>query len=99
VAAAGGRREDDDRGVQALQLAAQVLGEIRKKKSEGQRPLKTAVARVVIRAAEDRLALLPDVERDLRASGLIQQIDTLVSEALQVDVELAPPEGAPVRGD
>ena len=97
VATGGAAGGADDRGAQALQLAAQVLGEIRKKKSEGQRPLKTAVSRIVVRAPEDRLALLPDIEQDLRASGLIQQIDTLVSEALQVDVELAPAEGAPVR--
>jgi hypothetical protein len=38
------------------------------------------------------LALLADVERDLRAAGLIQQIDTIVAEALQVDVDLAPTE-------
>ena len=94
--AAGG---PDERGALALQMAAQVLGEIRKKKSEEQRPLKTPAARVVIRAPEDRLALLPDIEQDLRASGLIHQIDTLVSEGLQVDVELAPPEGPPRRGD
>jgi valyl-tRNA synthetase len=87
----------DDRGVLALQMAAQVLGDIRKKKSEGQRQLKTPVARVVIRAPEHKLELLPDIEQDLRASGQIQQIDMLVSEALQVDVELAPPEGAPGR--
>ena len=96
LAAAGGA---DERGAQALQVAAQVLGEIRKKKSEGQRPLKTAVTRIVIRAPEDRLALLPDIEQDLRAAGLIQQIDTIVSEALQVDVDLAPPEGPPARGE
>ena len=96
LAAAGGA---DERGAQALQVAAQVLGEIRKKKSEGQRPLKTAVTRIVIRAPEDRLALLPDIEQDLRAAGLIQQIETIVSEALQVDVDLAPPEGPPARGE
>jgi valyl-tRNA synthetase len=92
--AAGGA---DDRGFQVLQMAAQILGEVRKKKSEGNRSPKTPVARVVIRAPEDRLALLPDVEEDLRAAGLIQQVDTLVSEGLQVDVDLAPPEGAPQR--
>ena len=87
----------DDRGVLALQMAAQILGDIRKKKSEGQRQLKTPVARVVIRAPDNKLELLPDIEQDLRASGQIQQIDTLVSEVLQVDVELAPPEGVPGR--
>ena len=86
-----------DRGVLALQLAGDILGEIRKKKSEEQRPLKTAVARIVIRAPERKLDLLPDIEQDLRAAGQIQQIDTLVSEALQVDVELAAPEGVPGR--
>jgi valyl-tRNA synthetase len=96
LGAAGGA---DERGAQALQMAAQVLGEIRKKKSEGQRPQKTAVARVVIRAPADKLVLLPDIEQDLRASASIQQIDTLASEALQVDVELAPPEGVPRRAE
>jgi valyl-tRNA synthetase len=85
----------DSLGVKALQVAAQVLAEVRKKKSEGNRSPKTPVARLVIRAPEDTLALLPDVEDDLRAAGYIEQIDTLVSEVLQVDVELAPPEGGP----
>ena len=66
LAVAGGA---DDRGVQALQMAARCSGDIRKKKSEEQRPLKTPVARIVIRAPEDKLELLPDIEQDLRASG------------------------------
>ena len=94
LAVAGGA---DDRGVVALLLAGDILGEIRKKKSEQQRPLKTAVARIMMRAPERKLELLPDIEQDLRAAGQIQQIDTLVSEALQVDVELAPPDGVPGR--
>jgi valyl-tRNA synthetase len=87
----------DERGTRSLQLAAHVLGEIRKKKSEGQKPLKTPVARVMVRAPERDLELLPEVEQDLRAAGLIQQIDTTVAEALQVDVELAPTEAVPRR--
>jgi valyl-tRNA synthetase len=94
LAAAGG---SDERGVLTLQVAAQVLTEIRKKKSEGKRPPKTPAARVVVRAPEDRLALLGDVDQDLRSAGLIQQIDMVVSEALQVDVELASPD-IPPRG-
>ena len=87
--AAGGA---DERGARSLQLAAQILGEIRKKKSEEQKPLKTPAARVTVRAPESELELLPGIEQDLRAAGLIQQLDTMVSEALQVDVELAPPD-------
>jgi hypothetical protein len=89
----------DEGGWLALQMAAQVLGEVRKKKSEANRSPKTPVARIVIRAPEDRLALWPDVAADVRAAGLIQQVDTLASEALQVDVELAAPEGVPQRAE
>jgi valyl-tRNA synthetase len=85
---------EDARGVEALQFASAILGAVRKKKSEEKRPLKTVVSRVVIRAPESQLTLLADVERDVRASGLIQQIETARGEALQVDVELAPPEQA-----
>ena len=86
---------EDRRAVRALQFAGQVLGAIRKKKSEEQRALKTAVARAVIHAPQEDLALLPEIERDLRAAGLIQQIETAVSDTLQVDVTLAPPDTPP----
>jgi valyl-tRNA synthetase len=82
-------------GVAALEFAAVVLGAIRKKKSEEQRPLKTPVARAVIRAPRQQLELLPLVEKDLRASGLIRELETAEAEALEVQVELAAPEPAP----
>ncbi len=53
--------------------------------------------RVTISAPEAQLALVPDVERDLRASGLIEQIETEPGEALAVRVELAPLETAERR--
>jgi len=87
--AAGG--EDAD-GARALELAAAVLGEIRKKKSEEQRPLKTAVARAVVRLPDADRALLVAAEADLRASGLIQQLVVEQADALEVTVELAAPE-------
>jgi valyl-tRNA synthetase len=82
-------------GVAALEFAAAVLGAIRKKKSEEQRPLKTAVARAVIHAPASRLRLLALVEKDLRASGLIRELETVEAEGLDVRVELAPAEAAP----
>jgi valyl-tRNA synthetase len=90
LAACGGR--EDGRGVEALQFASTVLGAIRKKKSEEQRPLKTPVARAHVRGPEAQLALLPDVEADLRAAGLIATLDTSVADTLEVDVHLAPAE-------
>jgi valyl-tRNA synthetase len=86
--ACGGK--EDARGVEALEFAAAVLGAIRKKKSEEQRPLKTPVARALVRGPAALLALLGDVEADLRAAGLIAQLETAPAETLQVDVELAP---------
>ena len=81
---------EDNGGVDSLQFAATVLGAIRKKKSEEQRPLKTLVAKTVIHAPSALLGLLPEVESDLRASGLIQQLETAPADTLHVEVELAP---------
>jgi valyl-tRNA synthetase len=83
---------DQPQGVQALEFASAVLGAIRKKKSEEQRPLKTRVARAVILAPAAQLALLGDVERDLRASGLIDRLESSSADTLVVEVELAEPE-------
>ncbi len=83
---------EDEQGVAALQFAAAVLGAIRKKKSEEQRPLKTPVARAVIQATPQQLELLPLVEKDLRASGLIRELETAVGDTFEVTVALAPPE-------
>ncbi|MCA1651884.1 MAG: valine--tRNA ligase, partial [Acidobacteria bacterium] len=88
---------EDERGLTALLLAAQVLGEIRRKKSEEQRALKTPVTRLVVRAPARSLELLPDVELDLRSAGLIGTIETVEADALSADVELAPPEVAAPR--
>ncbi|MBA2305967.1 MAG: valine--tRNA ligase [Acidobacteria bacterium] len=85
---------EDAEAAAALDFAVAVVGAIRKKKSEEQRPMKTPVARAVIRAPEARLALLAHVEGDLRASGLIREIETMTADAFDVQVELAPPEAA-----
>jgi len=92
LSSAGGA--EDAHGVDALNFAAAVLGAIRKKKSEEQRPLKTPVALAIVHAPAAMLGLLPEVERDLRASGLIQRIEMSEADALHVEVTLAPAEPA-----
>ena len=87
--AAGGESEEAAR---TLELAAAVLGEIRKKKSEEQRPLKTPVGRATVRLPDADRALLRAAETDLRASGLIQDLVVESGTSLEVIVELAPPE-------
>ena len=80
-----------DTGADALAFASAVLGAIRKKKSEEQKPLKTPAARVVVAAPAGQRALLAEVERDLRAAGLIERLESADAETLTVDVELATP--------
>jgi valyl-tRNA synthetase len=79
---------EDDRGVVALDVAAMVLGDVRKKKSEQQRPMKTAARRVLVRERAERIALIDDVRGDLMAAGLIERLETAPGE-YGVEVELA----------
>ena len=79
---------EDDRGVIALDVAAMVLGDVRKKKSEEQRPMKTAARRVVVRERPERVAVIADVRQDLMSAGFIERLETADGE-YEVDVELA----------
>lgn len=80
---------EDTRAARALELAAAVLGEVRKTKSEAQRPMKTAVTRAVVRLPEDDHAALSSAADDLRASGLIEDLTFEVAPEFGVLVELA----------
>jgi valyl-tRNA synthetase len=83
---------EDDRSARTLELAAAVLGAIRKKKSEEQRPLKTPVARAVVRLPDADRELLGACETDLKASGLIAELVVESAAELSVEVTLAPSE-------
>jgi valyl-tRNA synthetase len=85
-----GRHTDAD--VRTLELSAAVLGAIRKKKSEEQRPLKTPVMRATVHLPEQDRALLASAEADVRAAGLIATLDLKAGDSLDVIVELAPSE-------
>jgi len=90
VAFAGG---DDPRGERALEVAAQVLSDVRKRKSEAQRPLKNPVRLAVVTGTAEDLDVLGLVESDLKAAGIIERIETRPGDALGVDAELADPPG------
>jgi valyl-tRNA synthetase len=81
---------EDAHAASALEFGALVLSEVRKRKSEAQRPLKTPVARASVRDTPQRLGLLDAVRADLTAAGFIQQIDGREAQEFGVDVELAP---------
>jgi valyl-tRNA synthetase len=83
-AAAGDETEDV-----ALAVTADVLREVRKAKSQAQRPMRAPVMRVLVRDTPQRLAALRLGEGDLMQAGSIERIETAQAEELAVEVELA----------
>jgi valyl-tRNA synthetase len=81
---------------QALAIAADVLKEVRKAKSEARRPMRAPVTRVVVHDSPARLAALALGVDDLRLAGSIDAVETAEAEEFAVEVELAqePAEGS-----
>jgi valyl-tRNA synthetase len=74
---------------QALALAADVLHEVRKAKSQARRPMRAPVTRAVVHDTAERLAALELAADDLRLAGSIETIESVVAEQFAVEVELA----------
>jgi valyl-tRNA synthetase len=72
-----------------LDIAAAVLGEVRKEKTANRRSLRAEVDAVVVRGTAEQLAALAATERDLRDAGRIAVIETAEADALEVEVRLA----------
>jgi valyl-tRNA synthetase len=86
--AAAGRAEPA-----VLAVAGDVIGAVRKAKSEAKRSMRTAVTRATVTDTAERLAWLALVEADVRAAGHIAELPTQVGAPFGVEVELAPPDG------
>jgi valyl-tRNA synthetase len=84
-AAAGGAPEVFD-------LAAEVLGAVRKAKTAQQRSLRSAVELVVVRDTPARLALLATVQDDVREAARARELKLLEGEPAGIDVVLTPPD-------
>jgi valyl-tRNA synthetase len=70
-----------------------VLGEVRKKKSEEKKPLRTPVMSATIRAPKHNLDLLRLVWRDVSASGVFQEEPAMEeSQSFESEYELGQPE-------
>jgi valyl-tRNA synthetase len=63
---------EDQRAADALLEGCRVLGDVRKRKSEAKKPLRTPVVSAVIRAPRHNLDLLDQVWPDVRASGVFR---------------------------
>jgi valyl-tRNA synthetase len=73
----------------ALELAADVLGEVRKAKSEAKRPMRAPVARLVVHDSAERLEALELGADDLRQAGSVEALETVEAPEFSVAVELA----------
>jgi valyl-tRNA synthetase len=73
----------------ALEVAADVLREVRKAKSQAKRPMRAPVSRVLVRDTAERVRALELGEGDLLQAGSIERIEALEDEEFSVEVELA----------
>jgi valyl-tRNA synthetase len=74
--------------------AADVLGQVRKVKSEHKRSLRTEVLRLTVTDTAERVALLDQARDDLREAARADVLDLVVGTPARVDVALAPPDDA-----
>jgi valyl-tRNA synthetase len=88
-AAPGGAENGRAREDLALAVAADVLREVRKAKSQAKRPMRAPVTRVLVRDTAERLAALELGEDDLLEAGSIARVETVEDGEFAVEVELA----------
>ncbi|HEY6416225.1 MAG TPA: class I tRNA ligase family protein, partial [Acidimicrobiales bacterium] len=73
-----------------LAVAAAVLGEVRRAKSEAKRSMRAPVASVTVTDSADRLALLALAADDVRSAGNVASLVMVEGDAFSVEVTLAP---------
>ncbi len=71
-----------------LAVAAAVLSEVRKAKTEAKRSMRADVDRVVVRDTPERLAALRGVEGDVCSAGVIAALELVEARELQVEITL-----------
>jgi valyl-tRNA synthetase len=81
-----------DADPQVYEVAAAVLGEIRKAKTAAQRSLRTPVDEVVVHDRASRLAALRAALGDVSAAGTVTEVSLQEAPQPAVEVTLAPPE-------
>jgi valyl-tRNA synthetase len=80
-------------GVPAVfEVAAEVLGAVRKAKTERQRSLRTEAERVVVRDEPARLALLRAALDDVREAAHARKLEPIDGEPPSIEVELVEPD-------
>jgi valyl-tRNA synthetase len=91
VASAAASADDKEK----WSYARQILGEVRKRRSEAKQPLKVPIARAVISDDGSRLSSLDALEDDLRAAVRIERVERKPRPGdLSVEVEFGSTESA-----
>ena len=72
-----------------LRVAASVLTEVRRAKSEAKRSMRSPVERMVVTDTAERIAALELVAEDVSAASVIASLDTVVGDTFGVEVVLA----------
>ncbi len=85
LAAVAGQATEADQ--QTWAYARNLLGEVRKRRSEAKQPLKVPIVRAVIADSPQRLEMLDAIEADLRAAVRITAIERREAGELSVEVE------------
>jgi valyl-tRNA synthetase len=85
AAVGGDAREDEE---EALAVAADVLREVRKAKSQARRKMRAPVTRVLVHDTAERLRALELGSDDLVQAAVIERLEPVVSDAFDVEVEL-----------
>jgi valyl-tRNA synthetase len=73
------------------ELAAQVLGQVRKAKTTAKKSLRADVERAVVRGTPEQLDALHAASDDVKEAGRIAELVTEPGEALSVEVTLTEP--------
>jgi valyl-tRNA synthetase len=81
--------EGDEHRASVLDVAAEVLGGIRRAKTTAKRSMRSEVAVLTVADSTERLAALLSAEGDLRDAGGVRSLVTSVADQASVDVVLA----------
>ncbi len=79
-----------------LAVAADVLREVRRSKSEAKRSMRAPVLQVLVTDTPERLAAVEAVAADLRSAGAVEELIVRQGDAFEVAVTLAPEQPADV---
>jgi valyl-tRNA synthetase len=72
-----------------LDTVSEVLGVVRRAKTEGKRSMRAEVVVLTVTAPEGRLATLALAENDLRDAGSVLELVTVIGDEMSIEVELS----------